>query len=199
MDVLLRRKKTAKKRREQRAPAHARALQLLLKGVGEIEAHRGGALTKAGMLLKGCLCVVSSIPEASSVPQPRWLRVKVGEMPAARLDDEPEDYRSVDDEPEDVSMKVSEDIPLLVNAVKSQLTTEIPGGRSPKAALEGGPQDGTGSRCPPSLVDLPGSSSAGGGLEELLVGWSEVIARSTGRSYYYNKLTGASQYERPSL
>ena len=70
----------------------------------------------------------------------------------------------VDDVPADAILNVSADVQMPLNDAVGELQTETPGGRIPKAALEGGPQDGAGIRGPPSPVGLPSSSSTGGGL-----------------------------------
>ena len=71
-------------------------------------------------------------------------------------------------------MRVPEDIPVVVteldcnkpstNKDESDKTTEPPGGRAPKATLEGCPQDGVGIRPPSTSAGLASASCAGGGI-----------------------------------
>ena len=70
----------------------------------------------------------------------------------------------IGDVPADATLNVLEGIPMLLNDAVGELQTETPGGRIPKAAREGGPQDGAGNSDSPSPVGLTSSSSTGGGL-----------------------------------
>ena len=57
---VVRRKKTAVERRDQRHRAEARVLQRMLKGFGDVASHRGGRLSRLGEALR----VALQLPDA---------------------------------------------------------------------------------------------------------------------------------------
>ena len=77
----IRRRKTARERRAQRARAEARTVSRLLGGLAELHSHRGSMLSRAGAILQRSLqrsegepsVAPRLVPSPCDVPLPRWV------------------------------------------------------------------------------------------------------------------------------
>ena len=66
----IRRRKTAKERREQKQRSWARSAQQLLAGCLSIHGHRGGALSRVELLMVDSLRMLGSAPAPEKIPIP---------------------------------------------------------------------------------------------------------------------------------